>query len=338
MTLEQALTYAQGELQQHDQVALQINDSGVYTAPSLAVDLPAGTTLEFRAAEAHRPTLILSGELTPTGAASSSFELNGIVISSAAVPATPSPIALLHVPADRPDGSPNELGQLLLTDCTLVPGWALTAQGDPQFGHAAALVAEPSGLQLNASRSIVGGIRCPELATVTLTDSILDATSPSHVAYAALDGAGAGGALTLQGCTVIGKVHATLLTLVSNSIVWAALAIPDSFKAPLWSDRVQAGCIRFSYLPPGAITPRQYECFEQGPQTPQPLFFSLRYGDASYAKLLASTDNAIRRGADDGGEMGVFHFLLAPLRESDLRIRLQEYLPVGLEAGIIYQN
>jgi hypothetical protein len=46
----------------------------------------------------------------------------------------------------------------------------------------------------------------------------------------------------------------------------------------------------------------------------------------------------VRRGADDGGEMGAFHFVLAPLREDDLRVRLQEYVPVGMEFGIIYQN
>ena len=36
--------------------------------------------------------------------------------------------------------------------------------------------------------------------------------------------------------------------------------------------------------------------------------------------------------------MCAFHFVLAPLRETDLRVRMQEYLPVGLEFGIIYQN
>jgi hypothetical protein len=36
--------------------------------------------------------------------------------------------------------------------------------------------------------------------------------------------------------------------------------------------------------------------------------------------------------------MGVFHYLLAPLRETDLRIRMQEYLPVGMEFGLIHQN
>jgi hypothetical protein len=71
---------------------------------------------------------------------------------------------------------------------------------------------------------------------------------------------------------------------------------------------------------------------------PQPLFFSLRYGHPAYMKLLVSTDDTIRRGASDGGEMGAFHFLLAPQREGDLQIRLQEYLPVGLESGLIYQT
>jgi hypothetical protein len=53
---------------------------------------------------------------------------------------------------------------------------------------------------------------------------------------------------------------------------------------------------------------------------------------------LPSTDQSIRQGADDGGEMGAFHFVLAPFRENDLRIRLKEYLPVGLEVGIFYQT
>ena len=61
---------------------------------------------------------------------------------------------------------------------------------------------------------------------------------------------------------------------------------------------------------------------------PQPLFLALRYGDPGYPKLLACTDDLIRRGADDGGEMGAFHFVLAPQRETDLQVRL-ERIPAG---------
>ena len=71
---------------------------------------------------------------------------------------------------------------------------------------------------------------------------------------------------------------------------------------------------------------------------PTPLFIAMRYGHPGYLKLLACTDSTIRRGADDGGEMGAFHFLLAPQRESDLTIRLREYTPVGLDIALIYQT
>jgi len=36
--------------------------------------------------------------------------------------------------------------------------------------------------------------------------------------------------------------------------------------------------------------------------------------------------------------MGAFHQLFQPQRETNLRIRLDEYLRVGLEAGIFYPS
>jgi hypothetical protein len=227
----------------------------------------------------------------------------------------------------------------------------LTSQGDPQpaySGHPT-LVAEPSGLEVVIQKSILGGLWINGQATANLSDSIVDATDPSGVAYVATvdlmtKQPRPGGALTLRGCTVVGKVYAAVLSLISDSIFWARLseadvvASPPLWSASLWASRKQQGCVRFSYLPAGSITPRQFECVEQGKGVPQPLFYSLRYGDPSYLKLSPSTDKAIRRGADDGGEMGAFHFLLAPLRETDLLVRVQEYLPVGLEFGIFYET
>ena len=342
-SLQQALKFVVDQLAHNGQAALEITDSQIYQPGILFVkDLPAGKTLEFRAADGARPTLLLDGEITVTGAASSSFVLNGLLIAGNQTmsPGSPSPAALLHVPVFAQDGSLNQLGQLSVTHCTLVPGWSVTTQGVPRFGASPCLIAEPAGLQLTIKKSIVGGVRAGQLVITTAADSIFDATDRTNVAYANLDGSiGGGGALSLDGCTVIGKVHATVLSLVSNSIFWAE-ATSDKV-APLLADRKQEGCVRFSYLPIQAVTPRQFECVQQGQQgtyTPQPLFFSLRYGHPGYGKLLPSTDNSIRRGADDSGEMGVFHFLLAPLREADLRIRMQEYLPVGMEFGVIYQN
>ena len=67
-----------------------------------------------------------------------------------------------------------------------------------------------------------------------------------------------------------------------------------------------------------------------------PHFTSLRYGDPGYAQLRRATDASIREGADDGGEIGVMHPLHQPQRETNLRIRLDEYLRFGLHAGIFY--
>jgi hypothetical protein len=87
-----------------------------------------------------------------------------------------------------------------------------------------------------------------------------------------------------------------------------------------------------------AVLPRQFKCVQEGVGQPGPLFKSLRYGDPSYGKLLPGTNDCVRRGASDGGEMGAFHFVQAPQRETNLLVRLQEYLPVGLECGIFYET
>ena len=49
-----------------------------------------------------------------------------------------------------------------------------------------------------------------------------------------------------------------------------------------------------------------------------------------------ATDEVIREGADDEGEIGVMHPLYQPQREANLRVRLDEYLRFGLHAGLFY--
>jgi hypothetical protein len=69
-----------------------------------------------------------------------------------------------------------------------------------------------------------------------------------------------------------------------------------------------------------------------------PMFRSLRYGDPAYAQLSRRCGREIREGADDGAEMGAFHDLYQPQRERNLRVRLDEYLRFGLEAGVFYET
>jgi hypothetical protein len=314
------------------QGVVEITDSNTYSEPAgLTIPVNANQHIELRAADGQKPTLVLGAPITVTGGALGKVDINGLLITCPPPAAgTTVPPALVHVPTGT------QLTHLGFTHCTLVPGWSLTSNAVPATPAQPALVVEQSGTAVVISKTITGSIRLNPLATISLADSFLDATIPTGVAYAALDGASAGGALTLTACTVIGKVHATLLSLVSDTIFESALAASDTWPAALWADRRQQGCVRFSYLPATSIVPQPYESIFQATGTPEPCFYTLRYGQPEYGKLLTSTDDTIRRGANDGGEMGAFHFVLAPLREADLRVRLAEYLAVGMECGLLY--
>jgi hypothetical protein len=68
----------------------------------------------------------------------------------------------------------------------------------------------------------------------------------------------------------------------------------------------------------------------------KPVFTSRAQGDAGYAQLSLAGPKEIATGGEDGGEMGAFQLLQQPRREANLRMRLDEYLPYDLRAGIIY--
>ena len=344
-TLADAVAFAEGLLAEEGAVAVEVSGDNPFalTGP-LNVNLPAGATLELRAADGVRPTLWLDGEISVAGGDESTFILNGFLVAagSAMVPASlpAAPAALVRVLALGSDGAFNQLGAVNLVDCTLTPGWALKSDSTPVYPNAPAVIAEAAGVAIVGRRSILGAIETHALASVDLCDCIVDATDRANIAYCGLDGVSGGGALTARGCTIIGKVHVGLLSLASDCIFWSALAPGDAkpWVSGLVADRKQDGCVRFSFLPVGAVTPRRFECVEVGLASPQPLFFSLRYGNPAYAKLISSTPDAIRRGASDGGEMGAYHFVQAVQRETDLTIRLTEYLPVGMEFGLIRQS
>jgi hypothetical protein len=97
--------------------------------------------------------------------------------------------------------------------------------------------------------------------------------------------------------------------------------------------------VRFSYVPPGSETPRRYRCVpDKDHPSAVPHFTSLRYGDPGYGQLRPATDKAIRQEASDEGEMGVLHPLFQPQRETNLRVRLDEYLRFGLHAAVFYAS
>jgi len=128
-----------------------------------------------------------------------------------------------------------------------------------------------------------------------------------------------------------------LMELASNTIFLADLAEGDTWTAPVRCERLQEGCVRYSYLPPASRVPRRHRCRpedEAEAARVRPQFSSLRYGDSDYCQLSPFCAAEIRQGADDEAEMGAFHDLYQPQREANLRVRLEEYLRFGLEAGV----
>jgi hypothetical protein len=303
---------------------VEIPGSGRYVETP-AVHATASGHVELRAANGRRPTVVLGGDLAITGGADADVTVNGLLITG----------GILRVPAIPG----NTLRRLRLRHCTIVPGLELTTTGDPVHPDQPTLVVEIEDVIVEIDHCIVGGLRVASGAEVRITDSIVDATSETAVAYADPAGSGAGGALHIVDSTVVGKVHARVLRLASNTMFLAGLASGDPWSAPVRAERKQEGCVRFSYLPLSAVVPRRYRCH---PQTAAdalrvaPHFSSRRYGDPDYMQLAAHAPLEIRNGADDESEMGAFHHLYQPQRETNLRVRLDEYLRFGLEAGIFY--
>lgn len=328
---------------------VQIGDNGLYPE-TLAIKVDDGEKIELRSANGHRATVKLDGDLEVSGGADGAVSLNGLLITGGTVRV--------------PDFAGNELSQLRISHCTLVPGIGLERDGSPEQPDRPSLVVDAPDVVVRITHSIVGGIRVGIGSRVEISDSIIDATSPSGVAFAHPDGEQAGGELSIEASTVIGKIHTSVLRLVSNSILLARLADGDPWSAPVRSARKQQGCLRFSYIPEGSRVPRRYRCqpesavhtvigsaLEKDPELSaadqadlaagviarlRPIFTDLRFGRPAYAQLGTSCPPEIRTGADDESEMGAFHKLFQPQREADLRIRLDEYLRFGLEAGVFH--
>jgi hypothetical protein len=307
---------------------LLIADSLTYSeTPTFKVAADAdGVKVVAGARTGVRPLLAASGPLTADIGVNGTLVLDGLIISGG--------------PLRLPAFAGNEPRTLTLRDCTLVPGLTLSPNGDAVSPGQPSIIVEHPFTTLRLERCITGPLRivAESDVTVELVDCIVDAGSPEGLAYAGTATDAPGAAITLNECTVIGKVHARQITLASNCIFFARRAATDPpATAPVRVERRQEGCIRFTFVPAGSITPRRHRCVPDGDEPPVlPHFTSLRFGDPGYCQLRSATATTIRHGAKDEGEMGVMHALFQPQRETNLRIRLDEYLRFGLHAGVFY--
>ncbi len=244
--------------------------------------------------------------------------------------------------------SEGQLGKFNLIHSTVIP-----ENGGIEIGAGAPDMQSNQWLTLTIDRSISGTIGLHDTAAVKLivSDSILDKNQKAGSAHAieALNTPVQLNCVTLFGISDVKTIEA------SNCI----------FNETVIAKRRQEGCIRFSFVPIGSKTPRLYRCQptleindqiaeatgQKGSQLSpaaknkirndvekwlQPSFTSIVYDHYAYGQLSVKCPEQISAGADNGAEMGAFNFLKQPQRKANLQIALNEYLPLGLEAGIIY--
>jgi hypothetical protein len=194
-----------------------------------------------------------------------------------------------------------DLGELRLLHTTVAPG-----------GGAVRVDGGNADLEVTLDRCVTGPLGiAAEGPTLAVSNSIVDGDLQAHQTEVRLD------AVTLLGDLDCRTLEASDCLLVGTVTV----------------ERVQQGCVRFSYLGDAARTPRRYRC---QPERPAPQFTSTRFGDPGYGQLADRCAETLRQGSSRQSDLGAFGDLLQPQREANLRAALDEYLRFGLEAGIFH--
>lgn len=325
---------------------IEITDSGVYEE-EVAFKLRENQSLELRAAHGARPVIYLvqwqvskPDALKVSGAAGSRFTLDGILVAGRGVEVR------------------GELAELTIRHSTLVPGWGVDNDSAPRRPNEPSLLLVDTAADVSIGHSILGPIRIQrkdlfqDPLAMHISGSIVDAIGPDLPALSAPGRPVAPVVLTLNKCTIFGEIRTHSIELGENCI----------FAGRMLVARRQKGCLRFCYVSSASQTPRRYHCQPDAVEEAvrkrtakehlseedmkallraerlrvEPDFLGIRYGTPHYARLSDNCALEIRAGAEDRSELGVFHDLYQVQRATNLQLRLEEYTPAGMEAGVIF--
>jgi len=343
----------------HDHPAsavIELAASGVYVEP-LNIQLGAGQRLQLRAADRARAVIRiidwqtdLPDALAVTMAPDSRLTLDGLLV-------TGRPVQITGTRDERSGGRGAVCpAELVIRHCTLVPGWDIDCDCEPCRPAEPSLELTNLRARVRIEHSIVGSIQVHEDEVridpipIAISDSILDATGGTRQAIGAPASAWAHVTLSIWRTTVFGIIDVHAIELAENTLFHHCVNVA----------RRQLGCMRFCYVPPGCRTPRRHRCQPDGVIAAvkdrvtdpikqaaeiagevlrvRPRFGSVRYGKPTYAQLAPGCAVEIVRGADDEAEMGAFHDLFQPQREANLRARLEEYTPAGMDVDIVFES
>jgi hypothetical protein len=354
---------------------ITILDSRTYGEP-LAIDLADDRWLAIEADNGQRPLVIPQGGMIVVSGVhpGSELTLNGLLVEGGIeVSGDLARLRLLHTtlvpgpPLAAADGRATTTGPSVIAHGEYHDGGGKLQTGNAKlkvqlaFSIVGPLHVTPHADSMTLLDCIVDGVR-----TDPKSDRVRAIQAPAPTADSPesdVDPALPWGPPTqLERCTIFGPSLVKQLPLASDTVWTEAVQVEEH----------QVGCVRFCYTPPGSSLPRRYRCqpdleiaaqVERAEQAAQaqgltlsdndkkkltetvksgvrgwlvPTFTALQYGRPGYAQLRLGVVNQIRTGAEDGSEMGAFSHLKQPQRETNLRIRLGEYLPFGLDAGVVY--
>jgi hypothetical protein len=274
---------------------VEVPDSATYgvTGNPAAVE-----TLAIQAANFERPYVRLAADWVFTAApgVDATLVLEGLWIGASA----PASLVLRGA-----------WTSVVIRHCTLDPGGVDT---DGAALPPVRLWIEGDVDRLTVRASIVATIATRaggEIDELVVEDSIADAQRAGGVAISQTPGD-----LQLRRTTVLGQVAADRLD-ASCVLVTDFVDITDT----------QNGCFRFSAAPDGSRLPHPYRwvTWNGGP-----VFASSRFGDPGYTWLADAAPDELRRGGEDGVEIGAWSSVLAPIKEDSLLRKVEEYLPFGL--------
>lgn len=194
-----------------------------------------------------------------------------------------------------------------------------------------------NNLDIKINESICGRILITDSeATINLDNSILDAKLTANCdSLRAYKG-------NINRSTIFGDVYLKSLVMASDSL----------FVNNFFVKRRQTGCIRFCYVTSKSLTPSRYRCqpeyflsilptfstdknlYSNNNSLNVPIFTSVNFGDPGYAQLSKFCPKVFLEGSSNGSEMGIFNNLYQTQRINNLLAAIDEYLPVGIKAGI----
>jgi len=304
-TVEDALAWVRGQ-DPARMCTITIGDSATYRAPTGGWDITLAENQQLRIISAPEAAPVLDGELRISAGDRSQVQISGVLLAKAV--------------------SYAGTGQLEIEHTTIMPGrdTALRIHG---------------GIA-SVSYCITGPVEAEAVYSLSISDTIADgpAITCHDGASARGDGqvigqdADPAGGLDIQRTTVLGVTEADVI--VAEDCLFTGLVIARQHTR---------GLISYSYHPGGSRTPPRVESRgtwadgRAGAAGP-PRFTSTRFGDPGYGQLAPTCPPEIAAGARLGREMGAYNWLWQPARAARLLNALDEMLPAGRTATVIYRT